>query len=70
MYDIYAKLRDERGLTDYSVAKETGIATATMSAWKLGKYTPKIEKLMRIAKLFNVTVTDLLEDPDAVQKTR
>ena len=27
-----------------------------------------VDKLLLIAKLFNVTVTDLLEDTDAVQK--
>lgn len=68
MYDIYARLRDERGMTDYSVAKETGVSTSTLSSWKTGRYTPKIDKLMLIAKLFNVTVTDLLEEPDAVPK--
>ena len=66
MYKTYAQLRDERGMTDYRVCQETGIASATLSAWKAGQYTPKIDKLMKIAKLFNVTVTDLLEDTDAV----
>lgn len=60
MYEIYAALRDARGMSDYQVAKETGIATATMSAWKHGRYTPKIEKLLKIAKLFGVTIDDLL----------
>ena len=68
MYNTYAKLRDERGLTDYSVAKETGISTVTMSAWKAGKYTPKVDKLLLIARLFNVPVTELLEVTDAVPK--
>ena len=68
MYDTYARLRDDRGLTDYSVAKETGISTVTLSAWKAGKYTPKVDKLVRIAKLFGVTINDLLEDYDAVPK--
>lgn len=68
MYEAYAKLRDERGLTDYKVCQETGIASATLSSWKSGKYTPKVDKLMLIAKLFNVTVTDLLEVEDAVPK--
>lgn len=68
MYDTYARLRDERGMTDYRVCQETGIASATLSAWKNGRYTPKIDKLLLIAKLFNVTVTDLLEAEDAVPK--
>ena len=60
MYDIYAKLRDERGFTDYQVAMHTGIAGQTLYAWKAGKYTPKIDKLVKIAKLFNVSLDDLL----------
>ena len=68
MYDIYAKLRDARSMTDYSVAKETGISTVTLSAWKNGKYTPKVDKLVKIAKLFGVTIDDLLEADDAVQR--
>lgn len=68
MYDIYAKLRDARSMTDYSVAKETGISTVTLSAWKNGKYTPKVDKLVKIAKLFGVTIDDLLEADDAVPK--
>ena len=68
MYEAYARLRDERGMTDYRVSQETGISPSTLSCWKTGRYTPKIDKLMLIAKLFNVTVTDLLEVTDAVPK--
>lgn len=68
MYNTYARLRDARSMTDYSVAKETGISTVTLSAWKNGKYTPKVDKLVKIAKLFGVTIDDLLEDTDAVPK--
>ena len=69
MYDIYAKLRDERGMTDYAVAMETGILAQTLYDWKAGRSTPKVDKLLKIAKLFNVTVSDLIqEEPDAVQK--
>ena len=52
MYKKYAKLRDERGMTDYAVAKATGISTATMSSWRNEVYTPKADKLLAIAELF------------------
>ena len=68
MYEIYAKMRDERALTDYQVCKETGIPTSTMSGWKAGRFTPKVDKLLLIARLFNVPVTELLEVTDAVPK--
>ncbi len=60
MYEIYAKMRDVRGMTDYQVCKETGIPTSVMSSWKNGKYKPKVDRLVKIAKLFNVTVDELL----------
>ena len=40
-YEKYAAIRDGKGLTDYRVAKDTGIGTATFSNWKNGKYQPK-----------------------------
>lgn len=60
MYEIYAKLRDERAMTDYQVCKETGIPTSAISGWKTGRFTPKVDKLVKIAKLFNVTMDELL----------
>lgn len=59
-YDKYAQLRDERNLTDYRVAQETGISTATLTCWKKGTYKPKVEKLKKIAEYFNVRIEELL----------
>lgn len=56
MYKKYAELRDNAGLTDYRVSKDTGISTATLSSWKNGNYSPKFDKLLTIAKYFNVPV--------------
>lgn len=58
-YETYAKLRDERGYSDYRVAKETGIGAATISDWKNGITKPKLDKLFAIAKLFNVSIEEL-----------
>ena len=54
MYEIFQRLLDEKGITAYKVAKETGISTATLSSWKKGRYTPKKEKLQKIADYFGV----------------
>lgn len=61
MYSRYAQLRDARGLTDYAIAQETGIATATLSSWKNGVYTPKIDKLSVLARFFGVSLEYFLE---------
>ena len=61
MYRKYVALREKAGVTDYEVAKSTGISTATLTNWKYGRYTPKIAKLQKIADYFGVPVTELLE---------
>ncbi len=62
MYAKYAKLRDEKGVTDYRVAQDTGIATATLSEWKAGTYKPKIDKLLTLAKYFGVSIEELIQE--------
>lgn len=60
MYETYVRLRDERGMTDFEVAKETGIAQSTLSEWKTGKYTPKADKMIALARFFGVTLDELM----------
>ena len=61
-YEKYGKLRDAREMTDYQVSCQTGIKTATLSNWKAGNYYPKVDKVMLIAKLFNVSVEFLMKE--------
>lgn len=56
MYQKYAELRDKAGITDYEVAKRTGVSTSTLTNWKYGRYCPKFDKLLAIAKYFCVPV--------------
>lgn len=60
MYDIFERLCEKAGVTPYRVCKETGITTATISNWKAGRYTPKQDKLQKIAEYFGVTVEYLM----------
>jgi len=60
VYERYERLRNEKGVTDYRVSKDTGIATATLVAWKQGKYTPKVDKLAILAEYFGVTIEYLM----------
>ena len=54
MYEIFEKLLNERGVSAYRVAQETGVSTATLTSWKKGVYTPKPEKLQKLANYFGV----------------
>lgn len=60
MYENYCSLRDARGMRDTDVSRETGIGKSTFSDWKSGRSTPKNDKLEKIAKLFGVTVGELI----------
>lgn len=61
LYERFEKLLEERGVTAYEVAKQTGIASTTLSAWKKGEYTPKIDKLCKIANYFEIPVTYFIQ---------
>lgn len=57
MFDELCKFKDVRPGT---VARETGISTATITAWKQGKYTPKADKLTKIAEYFGLTLDEFI----------
>ena len=61
MYEKYAALRDDAGFTDAKVSQDTGIAQSTLSDWKSGRSVPKVDKLMKIANLFGVSIEELLD---------
>lgn len=56
MYDIFAKLLEEKNLKAADVSRETGISSTVFSEWKKGKSKPNTEKLLKIAKTLNVSV--------------
>ena len=62
LYKKYQELRDKRGLTDYRVSEDTGITRSTFTDWKLGRSAPKVEKLMKLAEYFGVSIEYFLKD--------
>ena len=56
MYSKYVALRDKLGVTYYRVAMDTGITKSTFTDWKTGRSAPKFEKLLVLAKYFDVPV--------------
>lgn len=64
MYSVFEELLNAKGVTAYKVSKATGISTATLSEWKNGKYTPKEDKLAKIAEYFGVSTEYLKTGKD------
>lgn len=65
MYAKYVKLRDDKGVNDSTVSKATGVERSTFTDWKNGRSAPKLEKLVKIADYFGVSLDDFIrkEDP-------
>lgn len=61
MYERFQAILDRKNLTAYNVAKNTGVSTVTLTAWKQGKYTPKIDKLIKIAEYLDCDVKELMK---------
>ena len=55
-YDVFDKLCKTRGVTPADVSRGTGVAKSTLTNWKKGVYTPKREKMQRIADYFGVSL--------------
>lgn len=61
MYKKFSELLQKHNITAYKVSKDTGITQATLSDWKHGKSTPKVDKLLKIADYFGVDVRYFLD---------
>lgn len=59
-YENFEKLCDSNKVKPSHVSKATGISTATLTSWKQGKYTPKNDKLQKIADFFGVSIDYLM----------
>ncbi len=65
-YDMFKKLCEEKNVKPSNVSKATGIPTSTLTNWKKGKFTPKIDKLQKIADYFNVPLSYLTSDSSEI----
>ena len=61
MYNKFEQLVHARGITNYRVAKDIGLAPTVFTDWKKGKSTPKVDKLKKIADYFGVTIEYFIE---------
>lgn len=67
-YEKFEKLCKDREIKPSVVSKETGVSTATISSWKTGKYTPKSDKIQKIAEFFDVDAMYFMDDETATSK--
>ncbi len=56
---IYAH-RKAQGLSQEKLAEEVGVSRQAVSKWELDEATPEVEKLLALARVFDITTDDLL----------
>ena len=61
MYKEFEKLCAEKNISVYQISKETGIAQSTLSDWKRGISTPKVDKLMILSDYFGVPLETFIK---------
>lgn len=50
-------LMESKGVSASDVSKATGVSRSMFTDWKMGRYSPKMDKLMKIAEYFDVDVS-------------
>ena len=61
-----AAYRKAAGLTQVGLAEKLNYSDKAVSKWERGESVPDVITLMALANLFDITVNDLLIDPDAL----
>jgi len=52
-------LRKEKGLSQEKLAKRLNVTRQTISKWELNQTVPDMNKLVKIAKLFKISLDEL-----------
>ena len=61
-----AKVRRAAGLTQLQLAEKLNYSDKAVSKWERAESMPDVLTLVQLAELFDITVNDLLLDPDAL----
>lgn len=65
-YERYEKIRNDLGYSDADVSRATGVSKPTLSSWRHGNYTPKADKIEKIATFLGVSFYDIIDRPMTV----
>lgn len=56
------KLRTDRGLSQGDLAEKLDVSRQSVSKWETGQSVPDLDKIIKLADLFGVTVDDLVRE--------
>lgn len=69
MWEYFEVLLKRNNLRISDVQKGTGIPYSTFTDWKAGRYTPKMDKMKKIADFFDVSVDYLMTGKEAPKES-
>ena len=65
-----AAYRKRQGLTQMGLAEKLNYSDKAVSKWERGESMPDVLTLVQLAELFDITVNDLLTDPNALPEEK
>lgn len=68
--DNIKRLREERKLTQERLAEKLDVSFQAISSWERGEYNPETDKIIKLAEVFDVSISNLVEENKNVFKTR
>ena len=64
------KLRKEKGYSQEELADKLGISRQAISKWERAEASPDTDNLIMLAKLYNVSLDDLLKSDEELDELR
>ena len=61
-------LRKKKGWSQEELGYKLDVSRQTVSKWEAGQTTPELEKLRNLAKLFNISVDELINEDEPVEE--
>ena len=68
-YSRFEHLLNIKGVTASEVSKATNISRSALTDWKMGRYTPKLDKIQKIADFFGVNMSYFMDDINNTENT-
>ena len=60
-------LRTQKGLSQLELAEQLGVSRQSVSKWETGQSVPDLDKLIKLADLFGITVDELVREGERPQ---
>ena len=62
------KTREDQSLSQHELARKLDVAQSTIGMWELGRRTPKLSEIKRVAGILNTNINRLLGEEESEKK--